>query len=130
MILITAARLLNAAKLLREKFGEIHLSDIAFTILYTTESAFCGVSTMALLYWAVYFHPLIYLAACPLFLVPMENALYYYPATFVIPMFTAVVRVWGATLVGVMFENGLNVPAFLSVFSGLLGAFFPLILSI
>ncbi|KAI5188477.1 hypothetical protein NECID01_0108 [Nematocida sp. AWRm77] len=62
-------------------------------------------------------------------LMPIEKALYYYPASAVIPVFTMFLRVWACVLSYQMFTYGSNLLVGISLITGIASSIFPLMLS-
>lgn len=109
---------------------DISLSDAGYTTLYTAESSYAFVTSVALFYWAGVAHPLVYILTNASIMIPIEKALYYHPATVVMPIFAVMIRFGGAAISTLMLRNSLNPAVVVSLFCGLVASFFPLIIAI
>ncbi|KAH9386105.1 uncharacterized protein NEMAJ01_1001 [Nematocida major] len=105
------------------------LSDLMCMLVLSAESAIGFGALCAFAYIFNLFLPAVALITSMSFLLAMEKALYYYPATAVIPVFTVFLRVFGAIFSMQMFTNAFNPAVALSLILGAISSLFPLILA-
>ncbi|OAG29957.1 hypothetical protein NEDG_01504 [Nematocida displodere] len=121
-------RLCGLHKEIAQKTEKYNISDLNLMMLFSLEAGlvFVSVCSLAVALGSWFFALAGALCMCIFF--PIEQALYYYPATAVIPIFTVVVRIFGAILATRLYQDCLNPPVVISVVTGMLASFFPLML--
>lgn len=122
-------RLLQVSRGFRDKIEEWRLSDMTCTLIFSGEAALAFVSfcTLAPVFGGVF--PLVGCLASLSFLFPVERALYYYPATAVIPIFTVCVRLLGAAFAWGILANTSPFLVSASLATGVVSALFPLLVA-
>ncbi|KAI5179597.1 hypothetical protein NEOKW01_0060 [Nematocida sp. AWRm80] len=106
----------------------LKLTDLVYMLVFSFEAsfAFASVCSFSLVLNAAL--PFIAVLTSMSFLLPMDKALYYYPATAVIPIFIIFTRLVGTLISIQLYSNTLNVFTIISLVTGVLSSIFPLIL--
>lgn len=121
-------RLTSHGEELKRKFDLENISDLFCMLLLSFEAAVGFGALCSFSYIFSMTLPIVALATSMAFLLSMEKALYYYPATAVIPIFTVFLRFFAAFLSIQMYKNSFNIYVSLSLIIGSIASIFPLIL--
>ena len=128
-IAIAIYRMVDNTRSTQQHIGNVKLSDFTCMLLFTFESAAELASLCALSVVLGSSVVVIGLITSMCFMHPVEKALYYYPATAVIPFFTIMVRVLGALLAYRMYAYESQLLIIVSVLTGICSALFPIVLA-
>lgn len=128
-LMITFVRIFDKNRVVHQKITQLHISDITCMILCATEAAAIFVALCSFSTSIGIFLPFFAGITSSFFLLPVEKALYYYPATAVIPIFTVFLRIFGWIVSYQMYANGMNIFIAISLFTGIVSSIFPLILT-
>ncbi|KAI5185775.1 hypothetical protein NEHOM01_1052 [Nematocida homosporus] len=125
---LTLWRMTASDRGLARRIEEMKISDLWCTIFFSLEAA---IGFAAICSFSSFLHLGVVLfggltSMC--FLVPMEKALYFYPATAVIPIFTICFRIVAELIAMQSYTGGSNFFIAISLVTGILSALFPLIL--
>ncbi|KAI5170973.1 hypothetical protein NEFER03_0375 [Nematocida sp. LUAm3] len=129
LVIIFLIRVTKNDRKIVEYINNMKVPDLACTFILSMESALAFSCVCALVPVLRMLTPFFAGITSMCFLIPMEKALYYYPATAVIPFFTVFLRIFGGILCLQLYTNSANIFVFLSIFSGVLSAIFPMILA-
>ncbi|EHY65789.1 hypothetical protein NEAUS04_0019 [Nematocida ausubeli] len=126
---LSIMRLTSHSDYIRRRFEIEKYSDLLCMLVLSFEGAIGFVSLCSFAYLFNILLPIVALLTSMSFLLAMEKALYYYPATAVIPIFTILVRVIGAIFSLQIYSNAYNGAVGLSLILGVVSSIFPLILA-
>lgn len=121
-------RLTSRSDEIRRKLGFENMSDLLCMLLLSAEAAVGFGALCSFSYIFSVMLPVVAVVTSMGFLLSMEKALYYYPATAVIPIFTVFLRLFGAVISLQMYSNSFNFYVALSLIIGAISSIFPLIM--
>jgi len=127
--LITLVRVLDSGMSTRRHLDKMRLSDLLCMVLLTLEASVEFVSLCSFAISLKGSMVLLGTLASACFLLPLEKALYYYPASAVIPVLTIFIRLFGAFLSHQLFMYESKTLVWVSLTTGILSVLFPLIMS-
>ncbi|KAI5125360.1 hypothetical protein NEPAR06_0364 [Nematocida parisii] len=126
---LSIMRVTSHSDYIRRRFEIEKYSDLLCMLVLSLEGAIGFVSLCTFAYLFNLFLPIVALLSSMSFLLAMEKALYYYPATAVIPIFTILLRIVGAVYSLQIYNNAYNSTIGLSLILGSISSLFPLILA-
>ncbi|KAI5191514.1 hypothetical protein NEMIN01_1540 [Nematocida minor] len=129
ILALAIMRLSSHGDAIRRKFELEKVSDLTCMLVLSFEAAVGFGALCSFSYIFTLFLPVVAVLTSMSFLLSIEKALYYYPATAVIPIFTVFLRVFGAAISVCMYSKSFNPFVLFSLITGAVSSIFPLILA-